>query len=163
MTEENNISEPFQNNQNPNENELNQKIIDDEDLNNKMNKLKKDIYILMFILIILEILLEYMGTATHEMDSDNDLSGVLFFFFTPFSIFFSIIIVCYTSCDFYPLTKIIIFIIFFIIKEASVILFIFGIRFLLIYKILVIIVTFSFIIIAIFYQILLKKYKKLKY
>ena len=67
MTEQNNISEPFQNAQNQNENVENQGLINEEILNKKQNKVKIQSYIVLAILTVLEIVLEIFGVCTYKL------------------------------------------------------------------------------------------------
>ena len=158
MDEQNNILGPFQNNQNHNENE---DLINDENVNKKLKKLKYIYCFILSILMIAEVFIEYLAVLTYKSNSDSDYFGVymVFFLLAPISFYFSIIILICTCNDYYPFTKIIIFIILFII----VVLYIIELKCLLIITIFLIIVTFGFIVIAISYEIILKKTKKFNY
>ena len=163
MTEERNISEIFGNSGNFNEKELNQETNNEKALNKKKLILKIICCIIMFILIISEVFFSYFGTMNYKMKSDSDTDGLLFFVLTPFTLIFSIIILVFNCFDYYPLTKIIINCILFIIKEFLLICLTQALVYPLNFTLGTIISSIIFIIIAIGYQIFLKRTKKYIY
>ena len=163
MTEESNISDIFGNSGNLNEKELNQETVDEKGLNKKKLILKVICCIIMFILIISEVFISYFGAMKYKMKSDSDMSFLIFYILTPFTLIFSIIIFVFTCFDYYPLTKIIINCILFIIKEFLLICLIKALVYPFYFSLGAIISSVIFIIIAIGYQIFLKRTKKYIY
>ena len=159
MAEQNHIVEPLKNNQNPNENvdlvNQNSDSINNESLKIKLKKYKIIYCILMAILIIVEFVLEFECFINYDEESSNFMSYLLFFFVTPFSLLFSMLLY-FSFCDSYSLNQIFVLSIF---KEAIVIFYIIFIRCSIIFIIFLIIVTIGFCTIAFIFKSIQMKSK----